>query len=326
MDRTFVRMTVLASLASFLVAGCDSKPGVPVTASGRQPESITVNSASERDAATTLESARVNYRYRLEVLQSYYNHVGNAARYQWTVQEIQNLDEAQQFRWRGVAEVVAPTGESIENTDEQLLVEYLVQARNTYLQAVDELAAFYERQGLTFQAAVVRNMQARCHKHRRYDYLDTVPPADLRPTQVISEADAMYEKAFALYQSGRGPLRSFVTTDYDKQREALDMFKDLIRLYPNSTKIALSAYWIAEINKEYFNIDLLACKWYERAWTWDPNIPKPARFQAATVWDYRLKNRSRAVECYKLAVKYEQFNQSNVSWALGRIEKLENGR
>ncbi len=63
-------------------------------------------------------------------------------------------------------------------------------------------------------------------------------------------------------------------------------------------------------------------RWYERAWQWDQNILKPARFQAATVWDYRLQNKAKAVECYKLAIQHEQFNSSNVSFAHRRIREL----
>jgi tetratricopeptide (TPR) repeat protein len=321
-------MTALVLLASLVLVGCDTKASPPTTIGGFATESLNVNTEAERQAVTAVETSRVDYQYRLTVLQNYYNRVGNADKYKWTQNELRNLAEAQTFTWRAAPKVTPPSGEAIDNVDEQLLVEYLVKSRRQYKTAVEELASFYERNGMSHQAAMVRNMQDRLDPVRQYYYIISacIPPADLRPTEVSSEADRLYDKGVKLYEDGKGILHTFVTTDYQKQRRALACFLDLIERYPRSTKIAMSAYFIGEIYKEYFNEDLLAVNWYERAWMWDANLPKPARFQAATVWDLRLKNRTRALECYRLCIRHEQFNSSNVSYASYRINELEKGQ
>jgi TolA-binding protein len=328
MNSTLVRMTLGALLLSIVaLVGCDTKESAPTPSSFQRLEYLTMSSDDEREAVTAVEVARTDYKYRLEVLQAYYNRVGNIDRYNWASNELANLQEAQVFRWRGIPEVRPPAGETLADANEQVLVEYLFKARRTYRQSLQELASFYDRGGQDFKAKAVRNIQNRLDPVRMYTYLPgaELPPADLRPTEVSTEANALYEQAFAQYQQGKGVLRTFITTDYQKQRRALALFRDLIERYPRSDKIALSAYYIGEIYKEYFNEDVRAVAWYERAWTWDPRIPKPARFQAATVWDLRLKNRAKAIECYKLAIKYEQFNQSNVSFAIDRVRDLESG-
>ena len=116
-----------------------------------------------------------------------------------------------------------------------------------------------------------------------------------------------------------------VTTSYPKQRQALLKFRELIDKYPTSNKLAQSAYYVGEIYKEYFNENVRAVHWYRRAWQLDPNIPVPARFQAATVYDLRLQDKEKAIECYRLAIKHEQFNSSNVRYSHQRIAELSGG-
>ena len=47
---------------------------------------------------------------------------------------------------------------------------------------------------------------------RTYNYFleAEIPPADLRPVEVIPQADQMYAKAIRLYEEGKGLLRTFV--------------------------------------------------------------------------------------------------------------------
>ena len=94
--------------------------------------------------------------------------------------------------------------------------------------------------------------------------------------------------------------------------------------YPDSTRIALSAYYIADIYKEYFNENLRAMWWYERAWQWDPHVPEPARFQAATVAE-RVHDYPRAIEYYKASLEYDPPRWGNAGHARDRIEKLQAG-
>ena len=323
MTRTGSWIVMLCLASGWVLTGCDQPPAPPRTADGRSVKSVQIAdpTSPEGQAAAALETARVNYKYRLTVLAGYYNRIGNANKLVWTQRELKNLDTAHTFSWTGIGEVLPPEGESVENADERILAEFAVGARKQYLQALDNLIDLYERTDNTFRHRLAKNVKDRFDPVHTYMYFmqAEVPPADLKPIEVIPEANQLYDKAYDLYRSGK-ILPAVV--DYKKEREALLLFKELVRKYPQSDKIALSAYYIGEILKEYFDEDLRAVQWYERAWQWDPNITKPARFQAATVYDYRLQDKAKAVEMYRAAIQHEQFNQSNVGFAHGRIRDL----
>ena len=325
MRRTLVLTAAAMVTFCTLLAGCDWRSRPPRHSIFRPIRTATVppNSSAERDRVTALQTARVNYAYRLSVLSAYYEHVGNMDKYNWSRREVRNLEKAHTFEWEGVPEVVAPKGESVEGADERMLVEYLVIARNTYLKALDETIAFYETGGYDLKLRLTTNIRNRFDPVRTYVYYlgAETPQGQVRPTRVIPEAEAMFAEAYRLFRRGKGLVPLF-TTSYPKERRALVLFRELIAKYPQSTKVALSAYYMADIYKEYFNEDVRAVFWYRHAWQWDPDITEPARFQAATVYDIRLQNYSKALEYYKLAIQHEQFNASNVRFAHQRIEDL----
>ena len=100
----------------------------------------------------------------------------------------------------------------------------------------------------------------------------------------------------------------------------------MISKYPSSDKIDDAAFYCGEIYKEYFkDQEEIALKWYERTWTWDPQTPHPARFQAAVVCDYRLRDRDRALELYQAVLTEEPNDKSNLRFATRRIRKLTAG-
>jgi tetratricopeptide (TPR) repeat protein len=320
--------TVIAlATVCWLSSGCDTPPPAPKVNEPGRTNVLTVapDDPEEVKDVMAMETARVNYKYRLEVLESCFLRVGDADKLNWTRQELKSLAQAQTFQWDGLPEILPPEkGESVNATDERILIEWVAAARKAYASAVGDLAALYERQGRTVRAKIIRAIEKRFDPVRTYlYYLDAeIPGPDLRPVEMIPEAEDLFSRAYKLYIDGKGILHTFVTTDYKKEREALMLFRELIAKYPRCTRIALAAYYIGDIYKEYFNEDVRAVKWYERAWQWDANVSEPARFQAATVYDYRLKNVEKAVECYEAAIQHEQFNQSNVQWAQRRIREL----
>ena len=320
--RPVSRLTAFGVVACCVLCGCDVPASPPKTAEGKAAKFVAVAPGPELDAVTALETARVNYDYRLQVLVDYYFKVGNMDKHNWAVREKNNLAQARTFVWEGVPQVLAPTGESLADADEHVLVEYAVSARNNYIDAVEKLAAVYEHQQQAFKAGLVRNMQQRLDPVRTYMYFleAEIPPAEMKPETVVPEADAMFKEALSLHRQGKGLLPGL--TDYNKQRQALMKFLKLVHKHPRSTKIALAAYYIAEIYKEYFNENVRAVHWYERAWQWDPNVPEPARFQAATVYDIRLHNFTRAVECYRQALQHDPERWGNDATAQKRIEEL----
>ena len=321
MKRILPTATVVGILGLLLATGCDRPPGPPKTTEGKVVNvlSVSPDDNAELRAVTALEMARVDYEYRLRVLQEYYRRIGNMDKFTWTQRELANLDQAQTFTWEGIPEILPPKGESLSGADEHLLVEYVVQARGQYLQELQDLATFYRSGDLqSYKGLRVANTYDRFDPVRTYMYFfeAEMPPAKSRPAAVIPAADELFAEAYKLHRSGK-VLPGI--TDYGKQRRALGMFLELVRKYPNSTKCPLSAYYIADIYKEYFNEDVRAVQWYQRAWQWDPNIIQPAYYQAAVVYDFRLQNKAKAVALYRKAI---EANRGNVRYARQRIEEL----
>lgn len=316
--------TILASLTILWTSGCDRPPSPPKLPDGEKLEvlQITPDDPAELEAVKAAEVARVNYEYRLSVLEGYYVRNGNLVKIRWVRREAKNLQNAQVFRWDGI-KVTFPGGQSLVDSEERLLVESVIGARNGWLSAVAKLEQLYAAKGANFKRAVIRNVQDRFDPIRTYRYFLSaeIPGPELRPVEVIPEADRLYKQALRLYRKGKGWSRTFPTTDYNDQRKALVLFRKLVAQYPRSTKIALSAFYIGEIYKEYFREYIRAVLWFQRSWEWDPFIVEPARFQAAVVYD-TLREKDRAVECYRLAIDHDPWRFGNDEYSQDRIKTL----
>ena len=315
--------TALCVLACWAGIGCDAKPGPLRDHWGRVIEHLVVDTADgeEMQAAIAMEKARLNYQFRLKVLKGYYQEAGVAGGLKAAAKELENLNEAQWFTVTGTPAIQPPEGMSVEAVGELMLVEATNAARNAYKQSLVDLHKLYTRKNQTKKAQMLRRVAERYDFVRTYTYLPEaeIPGENLRPVEVIPEADTLYADALRLHEVGKLiPL----APDYGKQRKALESFLRLVWSHPRSTKIALSAFYIGEIYKEYFNENERAVRWYERAWQWDPRLTKPARFQAAVVLDLRLHDYEKALEVYKEVVLHEKFNPSNVAYAYERINKL----
>lgn len=308
------------------LAGCDAKPAPPRMGLFGRVKTVEINpqNTAEYQAVMAMEHSRAIYEARLIALHSYYRNVGHIHKIIWAYKELENMRDAKPFTWQGATIPPAVDTPAPPDATEGVLAERLVQARLAYQQEVAELASYYERSGQALKVKVIRNMQDRLDPIRTYMYIDSAeyPPLALRPRNSIPQADALFQQAVRQFRAGKGLLNIAITTNYTKQREALRLFQELIRKYPTSSKIAMSAYYVADIYKEYFDEDLRAVNWYERAYTWLPTINEPARFQAATVYDLRLNDKLKAIELYQAAIDHEQFNRSNVKFALDRIPEL----
>lgn len=325
MGRKWISCAAVASfvLASSMLAGCDIPPSKIRVKSGTAIDKLAVSPADGElyTAVKTAEDARANYRYRLEVLQGYYYRTGNGDNHEWATRELGNLNNAQWFTWEGLDKVTPASGENLTNASEAVLVEYTVTARKTWIADMQKVAAIYDQRGMSKAAEAVRRSLERLDPVYTYMYFLTaeIPPANLKPMAVIPEADQLYQRAYDLHKSGK--LAPAVTV-YDKERQALMLFLELVQKYPTSNKIALSAYYIADIYKEYFDENVRAVHWYQRAWQWDPNITEPARFQAATVYDIRMQDKPNAVACYRAALKDDPPRLGNFDYARKRIKDL----
>ena len=203
------------------------------------------------------------------------------------------------------------------------LVEAVVKHRLAYHRGLKQLNDFYDRHGYahkeSWSAFELKGLKS--VKAFRYLLDAEVPETALRPEASIEDADALYEKGLELMRQGGHGVPALYRED--RMVEAARTFRDLIEKYPNSDKIDDAAFMCGEIHKEYLpQQELLAVRWYERAWTWDPNTPHPARFQAAVVYDYRLQDRDRALELYHDVLRHETSIGSNVRFATRRIHEL----
>ena len=315
----------LSLLVIVLLVGCDARSTprkyliIPITS-----VAVGADDTLAIEHVIAFDDARIAYARQLKLLEQFYTHRGDVHRTNWADREYENLKDAQSFKWTNIQLSQPMAVDLPEGANESTLVEDLVNARRAYLQALAELEANYIANGLSDDIKAVRSIRERFDPIRTYYYMDAAeyPPLSLQPYHAIAEADQLFDDGLKLYEEGKGWMRTFLSTNYNKQRESLALFRAMIRRYPTSDKIAMAAFYVGEIYKEYFNENVRAVNWYRRAWTWDTHVDASARFQAATVFDHRLENKPKALELYQDVLEHERFNTSNVAYATGRIEVL----
>lgn len=227
--------------------------------------------------------------------------------------------KGEQVQWAALSGEVAPT----LARQEADLVEQVVHNRTEYMNLLRDVAKHYRdigRGDLADQAAF--EWESLESAQQFYYLLDAeVPNVVLNPSESIPEADALYNEGQKLLKEGGHNIPIF----YRQKRmiEALKTFRRLVFLYPTSDKVDDAAFFMGEIHKEYLSDqELIAVRWYERAYQWNPQTPHPARFQAAVVYDYRLKDRAHALELYHAVLDHETWNGSNRAFAERRITEL----
>lgn len=215
----------------------------------------------------------------------------------------------------------------IADAQEVDFVEAVLANRAKYHRSLEQLRSYYETRGYSTKQhwAAFELEGLRSVKAFRYLTDSEIAPETLRPMQSIKEADALYDQGVDLMRRGGYGVPGLYRRELMIQ--AADVFGDLVERYPDSDKIDDAAFMNGEIHKEYFSDqEPIAVKWYERAWTWNPKTPHPARFQAAVVYDFRLHDRDRALELYQQVLTEETKNKSNVHFATRRIRQLTQGR
>ena len=317
----FAYASVFTTMAAMLLSGCTgggsgllSRPSIQV----RPGDSTELSLAQE------FETNRLRYQHRLQELRQFYLDDSNITNIRWSYREQNNLQEAMSFTWHGVPTEpiteVAPPADATET----ILVERMVEARTDWLDSMDSLAIYYQQSGQSKKFKRINDVRQNFDPIHTYRYLEAAefPPLTLRPRDDIPEANALYDRAVDLFWGGKGLTHSALTTSLAKEAEALILFRQLIDTYPTSDRIALAAYYTADIYKEFFDENIRAVQWYKRAYTWLPEINEPARFQAATVYDLRLNDKVKAMELYEDAARYELFNRSNVNFSLQRMGEI----
>lgn len=201
--------------------------------------------------------------------------------------------------------------------------------RKMYNRLLNVLVRYYsEKENREKQACAEREREELSYV-KPYQYLmsATIPIKGLRPQESIAEADKLYDEGLKLMKKGGyGTPAMYVRRT---MKQALNKFHTLLVEYPTSDKIAEAAWWAGYIHKEYFydvaqqvDDNEIAVQYFERAWTWKPDIQYQVRFEAATVYDYRLHDRERALRLYQDVLDKETFVKSNVEFAHKRIRQL----
>ena len=298
--------------------------------------SLEVVERQEVDLVEDVLTHRAQYLQGLEGLRDYYSAHGYAAKQAWADFELKGLRKVKQFRYLLDAEIpsdqlrptgIVPEADAVVERQEVDLVENVLAHRAQYHQGLEELRDYYRDHGYATKLSWADFELAGLRKVKAFRYLiDAEIASDqLRPTDIVPEADALYERGQKLLRKGGHGVPIFYRQK--TMIQAAEVFQQLVEQYPNSDKIDDAAFFLGEIHKEYLpDQEPIAVKWYERAWTWDPETPHPARFQAAVIYDYRLHDRDRALELYQSVIKNETGDWTNVNFATRRIRELTTAR
>ncbi|MCD6364790.1 MAG: hypothetical protein J7M14_02840 [Planctomycetes bacterium] len=306
-------------LAATLVTGCTGKG----KGQSDQVKAIGYSAQEELDTMQALELARENYRFRLEALKHRFTTVGDLQRESWADKELKNLLSVDRLVRKGVREVEAPQMESLAGADVAMLIELVVSARRTYLQAADKLLSMYQRSQDIENVRKVRSAREKFNPIMTYLYSLSaeIPGPQLRATVVRPEAERAFKYAMGNYEFGKRSVASLSQTGRQRRLAALKAFRQIVSKYPDSTKIGRCAFYIAELYRKYGEYDR-AVVWYDRAWQWDPNIEEPARYEAARLYDHKLADRVAAVKYYRLAIETEGRHAAKIDIARDRLRTI----
>lgn len=202
------------------------------------------------------------------------------------------------------------------------LVESVLNHRTQYRRDLHRLYEHYRRHGDATKAnwAAYELKGLGTVKQFKY-FLDAeVAPKDFAATESVPEADDLLDRGLDFMRQGGHGIPLFYRED--RMVEAADTLRILIKNHPTSDKIDDAAFYLGEIHRSYFpGQELLAVQWYERAFSWDPGTPHPARFHAAVLYDDSLQERGRALELYHGVLEHDS-NAGHVQHATRRIAAL----
>lgn len=202
------------------------------------------------------------------------------------------------------------------------LVELVVYYRSMYARSLRGLRDHYREKGEHTKAIWAENELRQVWQIKPYSYImDVEVPSATQP------AEESVEGADELYNQGVRLLQQASETKAKENREllsrALASFKQLVQKYPTSDKVDKASYYVGMIHYHYFPDDAqIALAWYKRAYTLNPKIMMPARYESARIYDDRLKDRSMALEMYREVLKHEKFNKANYDYATNRVVAL----
>ncbi len=208
-------------------------------------------------------------------------------------------------------------GYAMADATEVDLVEVMASKRNEYRAGLKQLMEFYREQGAANKLAWAQKEYGMLVQYR-YLMPGEMVSADLRATDSIEKADALYKGAKAVFNKAGGNL---IVHDGQKLRISLSKFNEVIEMYPSSDKIDDAAYYAGRIY-EHFKDYQIAAVYYQRAFQWNEDTPYPTRYRAARVLDQKLHMRTEALPLYRLSVKKEKRYEDYVDYGKMRIRSM----
>ncbi len=208
----------------------------------------------------------------------------------------------------------------VAGVGESDIVEQVTANRLAYQQGLEMLTEKYTEAGDKMKLEWARKELRALNSMPQYNYIVEagLAGADLKATDSIEAADALYQEALALEQQAKGLL---ILRDDNLLRQGLDKYNQLIRKYPTSDKIDDAAYRAGGIHEEFQDYTV-AVLYYQRTYQWDAQTPYPAVFNRAYILDRKLHRMAEALEGYRDAAKTEGLHRSYKGFAQTRIEEL----
>jgi len=199
------------------------------------------------------------------------------------------------------------------------LVEEVARTRKAYGRALAALRHYYLGRGAVHKIEWATAEVGAFEKIPKVQYLIVAELAgpDLKPAQSLEAADQLYTEGLD-YKD----YPAFPPGKKDYLKIALEKFQTIIEKYPQSDKIDDAAFRMGEIyGGWYFNDFARAVQSYQRCWQWNPKSEHPALFNAAKIYDEKLKNRPKAVELYNRVIA-ETSDEAKINEAVTRLKAL----
>ena len=182
------------------------------------------------------------------------------------------------------------------SSGELSLIEELIVARRNYQNILQKVRTHYRQTGNAENLNWAEEELKEYHMILRYPYIKDldVPPPTLQGNVNIREANDLFERALRYKDHG------YMTDYVANQRRAEILFQELLTKYPQSDKISSAAYMLADLyESKAFKMPRRAAWYYERCFQWDTRTKHDALIRAASIYDFKLKERSTAVDFYR---------------------------
>jgi tetratricopeptide (TPR) repeat protein len=221
---------------------------------------------------------------------------------------------------RPASDAARSTGLFVPAAKEVDLVETMAGFRNSYRESVVDMVDYYKKTGNNTKRLWALSELESLDSTEQYRYLTLGDTSrqDLRATDSIPQANAIYKEAMKLYKDAKWLV---VITHGGKLQQALRKFDEIIQKYPTSNKIDDAAYRAGKIYDHFKDYEI-AVVYYQRAFQWNSKIRYPVRYRTAYILDKILHKRKEALPIYQESLKKERLDEDKTDFVKLRIKQL----